>query len=100
VTIEEILVLILLAAALGVYCQRLLGYKLGGLVVSIILGFVGGFLGSLIGHRYGPPLGIRFNVELGDAKFPVVWTLFGALVATFVAGLIARSAGKQKKKKE
>ena len=96
-TIEEILVLVVMAAVLGVLSQRVLGTKLGGLIVSIVLGIIGAFVGRMIGHHI--PMTIRFNLEIGDARFPVLWSLFGALVTTFLVGLVAKSASKREKKK-
>jgi uncharacterized membrane protein YeaQ/YmgE (transglycosylase-associated protein family) len=96
-TLLEILLLIAMAAVLGLLSQRLLGYKLGGLVVSILLGFIGAFAGREVGHHF--PLGIQFNLQIGDVSFPVFWSLVGALLATFLAGLFAKSASRHQKKK-
>jgi uncharacterized membrane protein YeaQ/YmgE (transglycosylase-associated protein family) len=96
-TLEEVVILIVMAAVLGILSQRLLGYKLGGLVISIVLGFIGAFLGRLIGQHV--PVGFRFHLQIGDTSFPVLWSLLGCLAATFVAGFIAKSASKQQKKK-
>ena len=97
-TIEEVVVLLGMAVILGVISQKLLGYRLGGLVISMVLGFIGAFVGREIGHHV--PLSIRFNLQVGDTHFPVLWSFVGALLATFIAGMIARSASKQKKEKK
>jgi uncharacterized membrane protein YeaQ/YmgE (transglycosylase-associated protein family) len=97
-TIEEVAVLVVMAVVLGVVSQKLLGYRLGGLAISMILGFIGAFVGREIGNHV--PLSIRFNLQVGDTHFPVLWSFVGALGATFVAGLIAKSAAKSDPKKK
>jgi len=97
-TVLELVILIVMAAVLGVISQRLLGYKLGGLIISILLGFIGAFVGREVGHHF--PLGIQFNLQIGDVSFPVFWSLVGALLATFLAGVFAKSASKHEKKKK
>ncbi len=96
-TVLEFIVLLAMAAVLGILSQRVLGYKLGGLFVSIVLGFLGGLMGKLMYGWFHLP--IHFNVQIGDASFPVVWCLLGALLVTFLFGLVARSASRQQKKK-
>ena len=97
-TIGEFIILLVMAAVLGVLCQRLLGYKLGGMFVSIFLGFIGAYVGKEMTTWFHLP--IIFDVHIGDRHFPVIWSLFGCLVVTFIVGFIARRASKQKKKKE
>lgn len=97
-TLLEVVVLIVMAAILGVISQKLLGYRLGGLIISIILGFIGAFAGREVGRHI--PLGIQFNLQIGDVSFPVFWALAGALLATFVAGVFAKSAANSQKKKK
>ena len=97
-TIGEFLILLVMAAVLGVLSQRVLGYQLGGMVVSIILGFIGAFVGKEMAGWFHLP--VIFDVTIGDRRFPVIWSLFGCLVVTFVVGFIAKRASKQKKKKE
>lgn len=96
-TALEFIVLLVMAAVLGVLSQRLLGYKLGGLFVSIILGFLGGLLGKHMAGWFHLPL--VFDIGIAGERFPVVWSLIGALLVTFLFGMIARSASKQQKKK-
>ncbi len=97
-TALEFIILLVMAAVLGILSQRLLGYKLGGLFVSIILGFLGGLVGKLMYGWFSLP--IIFSVQIGSESFPVVWSLDGALHDTFLFGLVARSASKEQKKKK
>lgn len=97
-TIGEFIILLLMSALLGILSQRLLGYKLGGMFISIFLGFIGAYVGKEMTAWFHLP--VIFNVQIGDRSFPVIWSLFGCLVVTFVVGFIAKRASKQKKKKE
>jgi uncharacterized membrane protein YeaQ/YmgE (transglycosylase-associated protein family) len=97
-TLLEFIILLVLAAVLGVLSQRLLGYKLGGLFVSIVLGFLGGLVGKLMYGWFSLP--IIFSVTLGNESFPVLWSMIGALLVTFLFGLVAKSASKEQKKKK
>ena len=97
-TIEEVVVLLVMAVILGVISQKLLGYRLGGLVISMVLGFIGAFVGREIGNHV--PVAIRFNLVIGNTHFPVLWSFLGCLLVTFIVGMIARSASKQDKKKK
>jgi uncharacterized membrane protein YeaQ/YmgE (transglycosylase-associated protein family) len=97
-TALEFVILLVMAAVLGILSQRLLGYKLGGLFVSIILGFLGGLLGKFMHGWLNLP--ISFVLEIGDARLPVVSCFLGALLITFLFGLVAKSASKEQKKKK
>jgi uncharacterized membrane protein YeaQ/YmgE (transglycosylase-associated protein family) len=96
-TVEEIIILLVVAAVLGVVAQRMLGYKLGGFFASVVLGFLGGLLGKFMASRF--PLPLNFNIEIGDTKFQVVWSVLGTLLVTFIVGFIAKGAAKEQKKK-
>lgn len=97
-TVQEFIILLVVAAILGVLSQRLLGYKLGGLFVSVILGFLGGLLGKFMAGWFHLPM--IFNVQIGSESFPVVWSMIGALLVTFLFGLVAKSASKEQKKRK
>jgi len=97
-TIGEFIILLLMSAILGILSQRALGTKLGGMFVAIFLGFVGAYVGKEMAGWFHLP--VIFNLQIGDRSFPVIWSLFGCLVVTFVVGFIAKGASKQKKKKE
>ena len=93
----EIVILLVIAAILGLLCQRLLGYRLGGLFVSILLGFAGGYLGKEVAIRLELPTVVELVIN--GRAFPVVWAVVGCLLVTFVVGSIARRAAKQEEKK-
>jgi uncharacterized membrane protein YeaQ/YmgE (transglycosylase-associated protein family) len=97
-TIGEFFILLAMAAILGVITQRMLGYKLGGMFVSIFLGFIGAYVGKEMTGWFHLP--IIFDVGIGDHRFPVIWSFLGCLVVTFVVGFIAKGASKHDKKKK
>ena len=97
-TIGEFFILLTMSAILGVLTQRMLGYKLGGMFVSIFLGFVGAYVGKEMTSWFHLP--IIFDVHIGDHQFPVIWSFLGCLVVTFVVGFIAKGASKHEKKKK
>ena len=94
----EFIILLAMAAVLGVVSQRLLGYKLGGLFISIFLGFIGAYLGKEMAGWFNLP--VIFDVHIGNNRFPVIWSLFGCLGVTFIVGFIARRSAKREKKKK
>jgi uncharacterized membrane protein YeaQ/YmgE (transglycosylase-associated protein family) len=96
-TFLEFLVLLAMAAVVGILTQKMLGYKLGGLFVSIFLGFLGAYLGKELDTWVTLP--INFDVHIGGRRFPVIWSFFGCLLVTFIVGFIARRASKHEKKK-
>lgn len=92
----SLLLCLILAAGLGILSQRILGFKMGGLFVSIFIGFMGALLGRELYRWFHPPEWIR--ITIGDQTFPVMWCMIGALLATVIVGMIARSARKDKRK--
>src|SRR5262245_6733308 len=90
------LLLLILSAGLGILAQRILHLKLGGLFAATVLGLVGAYLGREAAGRLGLPhwgIGVTIRYHF----FPLVWSIVGALVTTFVVASIARSSSKQKK---
>jgi uncharacterized membrane protein YeaQ/YmgE (transglycosylase-associated protein family) len=91
------LLILIIAGGLGLLSQRILGFKLGGLFVSIFIGFMGGLLGrEMVGwfHLHEP-----VYVTIEGRSFPVIWCFIGSLIATVVVGMIARSGAKREKRK-
>lgn len=91
-----LLLCLILAAGLGLLSQRILGFKLGGLFVSIFIGFVGAVLGREMVSWFGLHEWVRISIE--GRQFPVVWSCIGALIATAIVGAIAKNTSKKPKK--
>jgi uncharacterized membrane protein YeaQ/YmgE (transglycosylase-associated protein family) len=96
-TFIDLLLCLILAAALGIVAQRILGFKLGGLFVNIFIGFIGAVLGREMVHWFHLPEWIELRVA--GRVFPVFWCTVGALIATLIVGLIARRRSKREKGK-
>jgi uncharacterized membrane protein YeaQ/YmgE (transglycosylase-associated protein family) len=88
-TITELLVLLLIAAICGGIGQSLAGYDLGGCLVSIVVGFIGAYIGMAISGRFGLPE--LFSVKIGGKAFPIIWSIIGSAVFTFIVALIRRA---------
>ena len=93
----SLLLCLILAAGLGILSQRILGFKLGGLFVSIFIGFIGAVLGREMVHWFSLPEWIHLTV--GGRSFPVMWCTVGALIATLIVGMIARGGARKEKRK-
>ncbi|MBI3855755.1 MAG: hypothetical protein HY293_08700 [Planctomycetes bacterium] len=93
----SLLLCLILAGGLGIISQRILGFKLGGLFVSIFIGFIGAVLGREMVHFLHLPEFIHLTVA--DRTFPVIWCTVGALIATVTVGMIARGGSKKEKRK-
>lgn len=90
-SILELLVLLLVAGISGSVAQGLVGYSPGGCLVSIALGFIGALIGTWLARTLGLPE--LLEVEVGDNRFPIVWSIIGA--ALFVA-LLALVSGRRR----
>src|SRR5262249_29850105 len=89
-TVLEIVVLLIIAGVCGALGQAITGFSRGGILVSIALGFIGALLGTWIARAMNLPE--LFAVQVGDAKFPVIWSIIGwALFVAFLA-LLTRPA--------
>ena len=93
----SLLLCLILAGGLGILSQRILGFKMGGLFVSIFIGFVGAILGrEMVGWFH---LHEWVQLTIAGRTFPVTWCFIGALLATLIVGWIARKRGKRDEKK-
>lgn len=90
----EFIVLVILAGMLGVVAQRILGTKYG-LLVTVVLGLVGALLGHQLGKLFHLP--VYVSVTVGSVSVSVLWAIIGALLVTFVAGIISKSNRKAQK---
>jgi uncharacterized membrane protein YeaQ/YmgE (transglycosylase-associated protein family) len=92
VTILDVLLYLLIAAAAGGIGRAIAGGTRGGCVVSIVVGFIGAMLGSWIARKAKLPE--LFMIQLGEGPgFPFLWAVIGA--AIFVAVVVALSGGRR-----
>jgi uncharacterized membrane protein YeaQ/YmgE (transglycosylase-associated protein family) len=87
-TLYEFLVLLAIAAICGSIGQALAGYDLGGCLVSIVVGFIGAYIGVWMAGKFGLPE--LFAVKVGGKTFPIIWSVIGSAVLTFIVALIRK----------
>lgn len=85
-SITTFILLLLVAAICGSIGQALVGYSVGGCLVSALVGFVGALFGSWLAAQLGLPEPLP--VRIGNETFPVLWSIIGsALLVALVAML-------------
>jgi len=82
-TLIDFLILAVVAAICGMIGESLVGYSVGGCVVSALIGYVGAFIGLWVARQFGLPE--LFTVTIGGSSIPVIWSIIGS--ALLVAGL-------------
>jgi uncharacterized membrane protein YeaQ/YmgE (transglycosylase-associated protein family) len=87
-TIGGFLVLLLIAAICGSIGQAIAGYSLGGCLVSIAVGFIGALIGQWLATALSLPSVLVVHIQ-GKA-FPILWAIIGAVIFTFLAGLVRK----------
>jgi len=87
-TLTEFLILLIIAAICGSVGQSLAGYDLGGCLVSIVVGFIGAYIGMWMAGKFGLPE--IFAVKVGGKVFPIVWSVVGSAILTFIVALIRK----------
>lgn len=87
-TLIELILLLLIAAVVGLIAQSLAGYWRGGLLLAIVLGFVGALVGTWLARSLGLPE--LLTVSIGGVTFPIVWAIIGAALLVGLVGLVGR----------
>ena len=87
----EILVLLLVAGICGGIARSLVGYSHGGCLASIALGFIGALLGMWLARTLKLP--DLFELKIGDASFPIIWSIIGATLFAAVLSVLTRRSG-------
>ncbi|HXD11793.1 MAG TPA: hypothetical protein VN653_17135 [Anaerolineales bacterium] len=82
-TLVDFLILAVVAAICGMIGESLVGYSVGGCLVSAVIGYVGAFIGLWVARQFGLPE--LFTVTIGGSSIPVIWSIIGS--ALLVAGL-------------
>lgn len=84
----EFIVLLIIAAISGAIGQSLAGYRLGGCLVSAVVGLVGAVIGFWLQRNLGLP-GI-LEITIGGQPFPFLWSIIGSLILALVVGALSR----------
>ena len=87
-TLLGFLILVVIAAIAGSLGQALVGYSVGGCLLSAVVGFIGAFIGQWLGSQLGlpEPLPVRIQGE----TFPVLWAVLGSALFSAALGLLSR----------
>jgi uncharacterized membrane protein YeaQ/YmgE (transglycosylase-associated protein family) len=88
-TLIGFLVLLAIAAICGAIGQSLAGYDLGGCLVSIFVGFIGAYIGMWLAGKLGLPE--LFAVNIQGKPFPIIWSVIGSALFTFIVVLIRKA---------
>ena len=86
--IVEFLVLLLVAGLCGAIAQVIAGFSRGGFLVAIAVGFIGALVGMWLQKLTGLPE--IFYLDVGETKFPIVWSIIGGVLFAVVVGLLTR----------
>jgi uncharacterized membrane protein YeaQ/YmgE (transglycosylase-associated protein family) len=84
--IIEFILLLIIAAVCGSVGMALTGFNNKGCLVSTAVGFIGAIIGTWIARRLGLPE--IFNIKLGGAQFPIIWSIIGAVVFSLPLSLL------------
>ena len=91
-TLTEFLILLVIAAICGSVGQALAGYDLGGCLVSIVVGFIGAYIGMWLAGKMGLPE--LLTIKIGGKTFPIIWSVIGSTVLTFIVVLIRKGISR------
>lgn len=81
-----VLVLLAIAAVCGAIGQALVGYSVGGCLVSLIVGFIGALLGGWMARQLSLP--DLFVVTVDGQPFPIVWAIIGSAITVLIISLL------------
>lgn len=87
-SITSFILLLLVAAICGSIGQMLVGYSVGGCLVSALVGFVGALFGSWLAGQFGLPEPLP--VKIGSKTFPVLWSIIGSALLVAVVAMLNR----------
>jgi uncharacterized membrane protein YeaQ/YmgE (transglycosylase-associated protein family) len=80
------LLLLLIAAVCGAIGQSLVGYSVGGFLVSSVIGIVGAYIGYWLARQLGLPPVLAVNVD--GQPFPVIWSIIGSVILVLIVSLL------------
>jgi uncharacterized membrane protein YeaQ/YmgE (transglycosylase-associated protein family) len=88
-TLLDFLVLLVVASICGAIGQALVGYSVGGCLVSSVVGLIGAFIGGWLGRELGLPEILA--ISIGGQSFPVLWSIVGSALLVGFLALLRRS---------
>ncbi len=93
-TLIELLVYLLVAFLCGLGGQVLAGHRIGGKLVSTLVGAAGALVGGALARAIGAPE--PFGLVVGDRAIPVLWSILGAAIVTFAVAYLRRTTRAEK----
>jgi uncharacterized membrane protein YeaQ/YmgE (transglycosylase-associated protein family) len=84
----DFIILLVVAGICGSIGRAITGYSHGGCLVSIALGFIGALIGVWISRKLG--LHEILPITIGEAEFPVIWSIIGATLFVAVIGFLTK----------
>jgi len=87
-SVTSFILLLLVAAICGSIGQALVGYSVGGCLVSALVGFVGALFGSWLPVQLGLPEPLP--VRIGSDTFPILWSIIGSALLVFGVAMLNR----------
>ena len=85
-----LLIYLVIAGICGAIGQSLVGFNLGGCLVSIVVGFIGAWIGAWLAGKIGLPE--LLPISVGGRTFPIIWAVLGSAVFALIVGLIRRGS--------
>jgi uncharacterized membrane protein YeaQ/YmgE (transglycosylase-associated protein family) len=87
-SITAFLLLLLVAAICGSIGQALVGYSVGGCLISAVVGFIGALFGSWLAGQFGLPEPLP--IQIGSETFPILWSIIGSALLVAVLAMFNR----------
>lgn len=84
----ELIILLVVAAVCGAVAQAVIGFSLGGFLVSAGIGLIGGVVGTWFARAVNLPE--AFMVRIGGTAVPLLWTMIGSMVFVAIAAVLSR----------
>ena len=83
----DFVIMFIIAAITGSIARSLVGFNKGGCILSAIVGFIGALIGTWLGREYNLPE--IWSPVIRGIKYPVVWSILGAVIFTLILSLIS-----------
>ena len=87
-SITTFLLLFLVAAICGSIGQALVGYSVGGCLISAVVGFIGALFGTWLARQFGFPEPLP--IQIGSETFPIFWSIVGSALLVAIVAMLNR----------
>jgi uncharacterized membrane protein YeaQ/YmgE (transglycosylase-associated protein family) len=87
-TLIDFLLLLLVGAICGAVAEMIVGFSVGGLLMSIVVGFLGAMIGTWLAPQLGLPS--MLAVTIGGYTIEILWAILGSILLLLVISLFRR----------